>query len=326
VELKQLRCFLAVAEELHFGRAAARLNMLPTALGRQVRLLEEELGTPLLRRTTRQVATTPAGAALAGEARAILEHAAMAARMVRGLAQAPGGPLRIGAIDSAAAGLLPDLLARFRAAHPEIDIRLVEAKSVEILPQLRSGRLDLGFIRPPPAAEPGLAFRWLLQEHPVAALPRRHPLASRRHLRLAELAELPLILPPRRTRPHSHDGVMRLFAGLGLSPRVAQEAEEKQTIVNLVAAGIGIAVLPEWAARMRVPGVVFRPVGLPEGVSLPEWGLGVAWDDRTPCAARALFLATLDTPMPPESSPARQTERQGKPAAPGGREPVKSPP
>ena len=314
MDLKQLRCFLAVAEELHFGRAAARLNMLPTALGRQVRLLEDELGTPLLRRTTRQVATTAAGAALAEEARAILERAAMAARLVRSIAQGPGGTLRIGAIDSAAAGLLPDLLARFRGLHPEIAVRLVEAKSAEIVPMLHGGRLDLGFIRPPQSREPDLAFRWLLQEHPVAALPRHHPLAGRRRLRLAELADLPLILPPRRTRPHSHDGVMRLFAGLGLSPRVAQEAEEKQTIVNLVAAGIGIALLPEWAARMRVPGVVFRPVGLPEGVTLPEWGLGVAWDDRTACAARSLFLETLANLVPTAGSPARPPARRGKPA------------
>ncbi|MBO1076877.1 LysR family transcriptional regulator [Roseomonas marmotae] len=294
MELKQLRCFLAVADELHFGRAAVRLNMLPTALGRQVRLLEEELGTALLRRTTRQVTLTVAGAALAAEARAILEHAAAASRMVRGLAQMPDETLRIGAIDSAAAGLLPELLARFRALHPRIEIRLVEAKSVEILPQLRGGRLDLGFIRPPAAPEPGLAFRLLLQEHPVAVLPRRHPLAGRRRLHLAELAGLPLILPPRHARPHSHDGVMRLFASLGLSPRVVQEAEEKQTIVNLVAAGIGIAMLPEWAARMRVPGVVFRPLELPEGTTLPEWGLGMAWYGHAACAARDLFLAMLE--------------------------------
>ncbi|PHK93277.1 LysR family transcriptional regulator [Pseudoroseomonas rhizosphaerae] len=296
MELKQLRAFLAVAEELHFGRAAARLNMLPTALGRQVRLLEEALGTPLLRRTTRQVATTPAGDALAAEARAILEHAAAAARLVRGMAAHPAGRLRIGAIDSAAAGLLPGLLARFQAAHPGIATRLTEAKGSAILPQLRAGRLDLGFVRPPLTPEPDLAFRWLLQEHPVAALPSRHPLARRRRLRLAELAPQPLILPPRRTRPHSHDGVMRLFAAVGLSPRVAQEAEEKQTIVSLVAAGIGIALLPEWAARMRVPGVVFRPVALPRAAAPPEWGLGVAWNPEAACPERALFLSLLDLP------------------------------
>lgn len=296
MELKQLRAFLAVAEELHFGRAAARLNMLPTALGRQVRLLEEALGTPLLRRTTRQVATTPAGDALAAEARAILEHAAAAARLVRGMAAHPAGRLRIGAIDSAAAGLLPGLLARFQASHPGITTRLTEAKGSAILPQLRAGRLDLGFVRPPLKPEPDLAFRWLLQEHPVAALPSHHPLARRRRLRLAELAPQPLILPPRRTRPHSHDGVMRLFAAVGLSPRVAQEAEEKQTIVSLVAAGIGIALLPEWAARMRVPGVVFRPVALPRAAAPPEWGLGVAWNPEAACPERALFLSLLDLP------------------------------
>lgn len=297
MELKQLRCFLAVAEDLNFGRAARRLNMLPTALGRHVRLLEEELGRPLFQRTTRQVALTPAGAVLLPEARALLDRAEAATHAVRAIGAQSGGILRIGAIDSAAAGLLPGLLFEFGRRHPGIATRLVEAKSAQILPMLRSGRLDLGFIRPPPPGS-DLHFEGLLQERPFAALPRAHPLAARRRLRLRDLAELPLILPPRRTRPHSYGAVTRLFASQGLVPRVVQEAEEKQTIINLVAAGIGIAVLPEWAARMRVPGIAYRPLELPRDYEVAEWELGVAWMAGAPFPARDCFLATLRDCLP----------------------------
>ncbi|MCI0752914.1 LysR family transcriptional regulator [Teichococcus vastitatis] len=291
MELKQLRCFLAVADASNFGRAARTLNMLPSALGRQVRLLEEELGTPLFHRTTRQVTLAPAGAALLPEARAILDRAAGAACLIRALS-ADGAPLRIGAIDSAAAGLLPEPLARLHATHPEIVTRLVEAKSAQILPWLRSGRLDLGFVRPPHQAD-GLECQWLMQERPVVVLPQRHPLAKRQRLQLNDLAGLPVILPPRAARPHSRAVVLRLYDLLGETPRVAQEAEEKQTIINLVAAGIGMAVLPEWAARMRVPGVSFRGLDLPLGTALPEWSLVAAWRSGSPSLARDVFLGLL---------------------------------
>jgi len=302
MDLKQFRCVLAVAEELSFGRAARRLNMLPTALGRQVRLLEEELGAPLFRRTTRQVALTPAGAALLPGARAALEQAGAAARAARAAGATPAAALRLGAIDSAAAGLLPRLLPLFRRRHPEVATRLVEAKSAQILPMLRAGRLDVGLVRPPPAGS-GLRFEWLMQERPFAALPRAHPLARRRRLRPADLAGVPLILPPRRTRPHSFAMAVRLFTVQGLEPVVAQEAEEKQTIVNMVAAGIGVAILPEWVARMRAPGIAWLPLALPEGYDLGEWALGAAWVPGTPCPARDAFLETLRAAFPTGGAP-----------------------
>ncbi|WP_145143863.1 LysR substrate-binding domain-containing protein [Roseomonas gilardii] len=292
MELRQLRCFAAVAEELHFGRAAERLHMLPSALGRQVRLLEEELGAPLLLRTTRHVALTPAGNLLLREAREILARAEQAARAVREMARAVSPVLRIGAIDSAAAGLLPELLYAFHARHPEIPTELMEGKSSRLLPLLVRGRLDLGLVRPP-VEEPGIVFEHLLTERPVAALPSTHPLAARRRLRPRDLEALPLILPPRRTSPHSAGIVARLFDRLGLEPHVVQEADEKQTMVNLVAARIGVALLPEWMARIRVPGVVYRPLDLGEAGSLPEWALGVAWAEAQRSPGRDAFLALL---------------------------------
>jgi DNA-binding transcriptional LysR family regulator len=240
---------------------------------------------------------------LLDKAHEILRHAADAVRLVREVAGPASQILRIGAIDSAAAGLLPALLYDFHARYPAIDTRLVESKSAQILPMLAAGRLDLGFVRPPVQQE-GIAFEHLFDETPVAVLPQKSRLASRKRLRLQDLADLPLILPPRHTRPHSFGVVMRLFASLGVKPNVVQEAEEKQTIVNLVAAGLGVALLPEWMGRMRVPGVVYRPIDLPDTYAIPEWALGVAWLPDVRCAPRDRFLALVrDRVAAPRRSP-----------------------
>jgi DNA-binding transcriptional LysR family regulator len=293
MELRQLGCFLAVAEELHFGRAAARLHMLPSALGRHVRLLEDELGAPLFRRTTRQVGLTAAGAALLPDARALLERAAEAARRVRQAARAETRPLRIGAIDSAATALLPPLLYAFHQARPEVETRLWEEKSARLLPMLAAGRLDLAFTRPPQPA-PGLEFLALRQEVLVVALPRGHPLARQRRIPLRALAAAPLILPSQRSRPHSFALVAHAFAAAGLPlPQGGQEAAEKQTIVNLVAAGLGLALVPDWTAQLRRPGVVYRPLAGAAGPARPEATLGAAWMPGHDCPARDAFLALL---------------------------------
>lgn len=297
MELRQLGCFVAVAEELHFGRAAARLHMLPSALGRHVRLLEEELGSALLRRTTRQVALTPAGAALLEDARDLLQRAAAARLRVQDAARTGAEPLRIGAIDSAASGLLPGLLFAFHQRHPQIETRLLEDKSARLLPLLAAGRLDLAFVRPPPPGA-ALAFAPLRREVLVAALPRGHALARRRRIRLRELATEALILPPQRSRPHSFALVAHAFAAAGLAlPQGGQEAAEKQTIVNLVAAGLGVALVPDWTAQLRRPGVVFRP--LADAVaSLPAAMLGAAWLPDRASPARDAFLALLAAEFP----------------------------
>nr|WP_305123367.1 LysR family transcriptional regulator [Roseomonas sp. GC11] len=289
--MRQLGCFVAVAEELHFGRAAARLHMLPSALGRHIRLLEEELGARLLLRTTRHVALTPAGQALLEEARIVLAAAQAAAARVRALGG--GAALRLGAIDSAASTLVPPLLSAFRQRHPAVDIRLTEEKSSRLLPQLEAGRLDLVFIRTPPAGS-GLAFRALGQEKLVAALPEGHPLALRKSLAVRDLVGERLILPPRHARPHSHALVRHLFESADLPPpRPAQEAAEKQTIIALVAAGMGVALVPEWVARLQAEGLAYRPLEAPPQAA-PEAILGAAWMPSHASVARDIFLAMLE--------------------------------
>ena len=260
MELHQLRCFVAVAEELHFGKAARRLEMLPSALGRKVRLLEEALGTQLLLRTTRHVMLSQDGVMFLDHARALLEKADELALQFRDRGRRCSQVLRIGAIDTAAAGLIPDLLYDFRRHHAGVTIQLVEDKTIRLLPKLLSGRLDLAFVRPPEKVDSHIEMQTLFHETPVVAVPSRHKLASRSRLFVETLADQPLIVPERRSRPHSHDLTIKLFERAGLRPTISQIAEEKQTIVNLVAAKVGLAIVPRWTSRLKVAGVRFVPL------------------------------------------------------------------
>ena len=228
MDLHQLRCFLAVAEELHFGRAAQRLNILPSALGRFIRLLEEDLGTRLMIRTTRSVALTDDGTVLLKEARPLLAQADALAAKFRARGRNQATIVRIGAIDSAAAGLLPMLLHDFRAHRPDVTVQLVEEKTIRLLPRVLSGRIDLAFVRPPESYDKRLELLFLFHETAVVAVPDSHPLSSKRRITIADLAEQPLIVPERRSRPHSHDLTMKLFSEAGLEARIVQIADESR--------------------------------------------------------------------------------------------------
>src|ERR1700730_18589151 len=177
MDLHQLRCFVAAAEELHFGRAARRLEMLPSALGRFIRLLEEDLGTRLMTRTTRSVTLTGDGTALLKEARALLAQADPVAAKYRTHARNQASPVRVGAIDSAAAGLLPMLLHDFRKQRPDVTVKLVEDKTIRLQPRLLSGLLDLAFVRPPENPDKRLEFLFLLHVTAVVAVSDHHPAA-----------------------------------------------------------------------------------------------------------------------------------------------------
>jgi DNA-binding transcriptional LysR family regulator len=290
MDLHQLRCFVAAAEELHFGKAAQRLDMLPSALGRFIKLLEEDLGTRLMTRTTRSVTLTDDGAFLLKEARNLLAQAdGLAARFrTRGRKQATS--LRVGAIDSAAAGLLPMLLHDFRERRPDVTVKLVEDKTIRLQPRLLSGRLDLAFLRPPENPDKRLEFLFLLHETAVVAVSDRHPLASRKSVTIADLAEEPLIVPERRSRPHSHDLTMKLFAEARLQARIVQLANEKQTIVNLVAAELGVAIVPRWTSRMAARGICYVPL---DASDMNRLTLAAAWTRGTRDPIRDEMLEML---------------------------------
>ena len=293
MDLHQLRCFVAVAEELHFGKAAHRLAMLPSALGRHVRMLEEDLGTRLLTRTTRNVMLTDDGTVLLDDARALLAQAEAIAKRFRGRGRDRAATLRLGAIDSASAGLVPLLLQDFRQRRPDVVVQLVEDKTIRLLPRLLSGRIDLSLVRPPENPDKNLEFLFLFHETAVVAVPEHHALAERDRVTVQDLADQSLIIPERRSRPHSHDLTMKLFAEAGLPARITQVAEEKHTIVNLVAANIGVAIVPRWTARMAVAGVRYIRLDIAAGGVMNKLPLAAAWVRGTRDAVRDEMLATL---------------------------------
>ncbi len=294
MDVRQLRCFIAVAETLHFGRAAQRLDMLPASFGRHIKQLEQSLGCRLLDRTTRHVSLTPAGQTLAGEAREIIDRIDRLETLFRDGAAQTTQTLRIGAIDSAAAGLMPLILSRFREASPDTDVELLEQKSLHLIPRVLSGRLDAAIVRPPAVPDPRLAVRPLFAETAVVAVPAGHPLAARKTLSVHDMAGEAMIVPDRRSRPHSHDLTITLFQDAGLTAHIAQIAEEKQTIVSLVATGVGLAIVPRWAARLAVDGVTFLPLRTDDSHARSTLKLAVVWLRNTRHPARDAFLKVLD--------------------------------
>ncbi len=292
-----MRCFIAVAETLHFGRAAQRLDMLPASLGRQIKLLEEGVGIRLLTRTTRHVALTEAGILLLQEARDLVSRLEVLETTLRGHKNQNEALLRVGAIDSAAAGLIPQFLPAFKARYPGISVQLIEQKTIRLLPKLLSGNLDIAFVRPPETSHRNLEFRLLFHETVVVACPEGHRHADLESVTVDQLADEPLIVPDRKSRPHSHDLSMLLFIEAGLTARVAQIAEEKQTIVNLVSKGIGIAIVPRWTSRLGVKGVRFIPLDMPDSKIQKKLALAACWVRDTRDPAREAFITTLQTEL-----------------------------
>jgi DNA-binding transcriptional LysR family regulator len=278
MDLRQLRCAVAAADEMHFGRAAARLEMLPAALGRAIRQLEDGLGVRLFERTTRTVRVTSEGERILREARRLLEEADAAEQRWRRLGRKGGKLLRLGAMDSAASGLVPALLADLARVCPDVRVQLVEDRSVKLIPKLLAGGLDLALVRP--GLRPfhrRLRAEFLLDETPILLLPAAHPLAGEATIGVADLAETPMIVPDRRSRPHSHDLVLGLFAAADAAPRIIQNADEKQTMLNMVAAGIGGAIVPRWWSSIAPAGVVTKELALAEISGAHRLPLYVVW-------------------------------------------------
>lgn len=293
MELQELRCFVAAAEELHFGQAAQRLDMLPAAFGRYIKLLEQDFGAQLFLRTTRSVVLSQRGQELLEDARRLISEADALASRFRSKGRQVSDILRIGTIDTAAAGLLPDLLHDFRVAFPDVQTQIVEEKTIRLLPRLLSGRIDLAFVRPPEHRDRKIAFQHLFYETPVVAVPQNSELASKAVLTVQDLADAPLIVPDRRSRPHSHDLTIKLFAEAGMPARISQFADEKQTIINLVAADLGVAIVPRWTARITVPGVRYIDLRLGENATPHRLPLAAAYLNGTRDSLRDSMLEMI---------------------------------
>ncbi|WP_332683938.1 LysR family transcriptional regulator [Bosea sp. (in: a-proteobacteria)] len=293
MDLRQLRCFIAVAEELHFGRAAERLGLAPPALSRQISALEDGLGVSLLTRTTRQVALTRAGLIMLEEAKAILVRMERASRSVRAASLASSKVLRVGAIDSASSSFVPEALVTFRSRHPGIEIKFVEAMTAPLVQMLEAGKLDLALLRPP-RKPTDCAFEVLRVERPIVVLNEGHPLAARDNLTMQDLVGEPFVVPSKRIRPFAYDLVMAYFESVGAVPNVIIEATEKPAMMSAVAAGLGMSLAPDWVSRLSFPGVTMRRL---RGALLdpppPGALVGVAWRPHQKLSARDDFLAIL---------------------------------
>ena len=259
MELRHLRHFVALAEEEHFGRAAERVFVVQQALSNSIRNLEEEVGVPLVSRTTRRVQLTPAGKEFLVGARETLALAGQTVERARRAAQGEVGRLRLGFVSGLAFGGLPEIVRRFREALPDVSVDLHELTAQEQEAALRSGQIDVGLMLLP-VRDPALQARPLWREPLVVALPAGHPLASRSRVAVAELRDEPFVFFPRPLRATYFDQVMRFCAGAGFTPRVVQEAIEIPTLLSLVAAGIGVFLPIEFFSRLSLPGVVYRPL------------------------------------------------------------------
>jgi DNA-binding transcriptional LysR family regulator len=343
-DLRQLRYFVAVAEERHFGRAAERLSMTQPPLSQAIRALEEALGVALFARTKRTVELTPVGADLLPEVRKLLAAADGLRPLAQSLARGEAGALSLAFVSTADYGLLPELLREFAARYPHVRLQLAEATSDIQIDELVAGRIDAGLVIPPlpPRHAAALTYVPVMREPLVAALPSAiardldlgAPTALRgarrgdshgepsgirgvppdwddRPVTLAQLADFPLVIFPRHLAPGFYDIITGCYGAAGLTPRIGQEAIQMQTIVSLVSAGMGVALVPRSLRNLRRTGVVYRP--LAERAPIVETGLVWRTADVSPVLggfieivrAHAAAMPGPSTPQRPKSKPTR---------------------
>lgn len=266
MELRQLEHFVVAAEEGHFSRAAVRANIVQSGLSASIRSLERELGTRLFDRTTRRVELTESGRALLTEARRVLGAAAAAREAVAGVEGLQRGTLSLGIMQSLVAVRLPALLARFHSLHPGVDIRLRQAGTTVLLREVREGRLELAFAWFPERPPAGLVGRELLSETMMLACAPEHPLAQRDSVSISSLRDQTFVdaYPDWGMRIASD----RAFASAGIERHVAFEVNDMPTLLELVAHGLGVAIIPRSLAPLRTPLRFVRLHGKP-----PRWNV-----------------------------------------------------
>lgn len=291
-DLSQLRCFVAVAEELHFGRAATRLHMTQPPLSRQIQLLEHAVGVQLLERSSRSVRLTAAGEVLYRDAVALLRHAQQAADAAERTGKGLAGRVVLGYTAVAGYALMPGLLAAAGQALPDIEIVLEEMVSSDQLRALAERRIDLGFVRPMETSA-DLQYQRVAREPMLLAIPAGHPLARKPRVRQADLAGQPLIMYSRREGQYFHDRIVGLFASAEARPRYLHHIGQTHTIMALVRAGIGLAIVPASAQHLRFENVAFKPLWRRD----VQAEVYLAWrgDSRNPALApvRQFFARTL---------------------------------
>ncbi|ASA20985.1 LysR substrate-binding domain-containing protein [Paenibacillus donghaensis] len=293
MDIRKLHYFIAVAEELHFHRAAEKLNMTQPPLSQQIQALEQELGVKLFERNKRQVRITPAGSIFLEEAKMILSQLERSIKTVQLASQGIIGHLNIAFIGSAEGGIMVDVLKIFRERFPQIQLNLREMTSAQQWQALHDGTLHIGFLR---FIEPAKDINHysLNNETLVAVLPDQHPLAKLPTLSVSSLHSEPFIFFPRHLGLPFHDLIMGFCAEHGVYPNVVQEAIQMYTIVNLVAANLGVSIVPSSVSVFQRSGVVFRPFE----ETAPPVPFYAAWRTDTNQAIISAFVEILKEKNP----------------------------
>jgi DNA-binding transcriptional LysR family regulator len=284
MDLRRLRYFMAVAEELHFGRAAQRMHVVQSAVSHQVKLLEEELGFSLLERSRHNVRLTVPGEIFLPEARDLLRRADEAMRRARASAEGTVGRLAIAFVDNVLWSILPPILRDFRQRWPQVELTLHPLDRSAQIEALRTSVIDIG-IMPSPFPGHALKSAALAAGPLMAAIPEGHPLAARSTLSIVELESEPFVLFPRSMNSRILEIIVGCCASAGFTPRVVQEAEQLHTLVALVSAGLGVTLVPQWVARVQQLGVIYIPL---DDLVTP-YELIVAWNPNTDNPAVANF-------------------------------------
>ena len=260
MELRHLRYFVVLASELHFGRAANKLHISQPPLSIQIKDLEKEIGTRLFNRTKRSVTLTKAGNAFLMEAKEILERVTRAKTAALQAARGETGSLAIAFISVADYNLLPFLIREFQKKHPLVALHLNEATSDVQISGLKSGSIDLGFLLPSAKVD-GITSSLITEEKLVAVLPKSHPASKKPGpISIKSLSHSPFVMTPRKNAPGLHDNIIRFCEKYDFQPQISQEAIQMQTVVSLVAAEMGVSLIPESIQNLRRPGVVYKEV------------------------------------------------------------------
>ena len=261
MELRHLKYCVAIADEESFSRASIRLRIAQPALSRQIKAIEEEIGVVLFQRLPRGVALTGAGRIFIDEARAVLATVESAVQKARRAQRGEVGLLRIGFTGSASFNpFVTRAIRDFRRLNPHVEIELVEEATASLLARFNANRLDVAFLRPAPGEVDHLWSMHVLDEPLVVAMPSEHPQAARKRVDLKRLAHEDFILYPRQNGRALFDLIISVCRDVGFSPKLLQIAPQLTSIVNLVATGIGLSIVPASIAQVTTPGVVYRPL------------------------------------------------------------------
>lgn len=294
--LRSLRHFVAVAEELHFGRAATRLHMTQPPLSQSIQALEQELGIALFNRTNRSVSLTAVGALWLPHVRLILNKTEALPQVAKRLARGEIGTLRLSFVSTTVYGVLPEIVSRFSAAYPDVEITLQEATSNIQVQALLNNDIDAGLVIAPTHRDfpPGLDYHQISSDPLIIAMPQKwldenDEIGDAETINLRDMAHLPLILFPRESSPALHDLITGYYAHLGIEPLLGQQAIQMQTMIGLVSAGMGFALVPNSMRTLQRAGVVYK--ALTGDSPMMETGLVLHARNAPPSAHNLLQLA-----------------------------------